>query len=340
MTKEFSCIYCKKSSPNAKPSKAHIFPDAFGIHYVYLLDAVCDKCNFHTSKELEEHIIKGTAPLRNLLGVQGRRGKSPVSGKAIFMDLKTTVSYTNPKELDDKFFVFKGLHNGKKKIAFIGDVLSTKKYEEKHPEAVWETIDKKAIEDGVTIELSLDFGVFFTQRACRLAAKIAYEYFCYFKGRDAVDGREFDDIRNYILNGSPQVAFLSLDPIINAGGIPFGLHAIYLDQRMGSSDIIALVNLFGLISYKMYLTKNGLILGSFQDMTSFSHQRDEPYKPVIRTTVRSIDFHGRKQYDIPNHPKKDLDKMAELMLKRMNDGFSGILERSKHRAVPGNEGTN
>lgn len=118
----FKCIYCKRSAPDAEPSTSHVIPDALGLGPT-LTNAVCDKCNHRINLEIENPVIQSLAILRNILGIDGRRGRPRFAAKARFSDATMDINIRTPQELDSALFFFKlaADPNGKTKIAIIGD---------------------------------------------------------------------------------------------------------------------------------------------------------------------------------------------------------------------------
>ncbi len=143
-----------------------------------------------------------------------------------------------------------------------------KSYQAKHPNAKWEDVDKGEINKGVQVEISLELGTFFTDKAKRLAAKIAYESYCLEKGTEMIDGHEFDSVRQYIMKG------------------------ILVDERVGSRNLLAIVGIFGLISYKVILSRYASPLATRQFFTVINPQKGE-YKPILVTQLKVPNIHSR-----------------------------------------------
>ena len=323
----FKCIYCKKSSPDVTPSISHIIPDGFGIGPT-LNNAVCANCNHQINQEIENPIIQSLALLRNMLGIEGRHGKPRFKAQAKFLDAILDVHLRTPEELDKSLFFFKlgKDSSGKNRIAIIGDknkILETQKaYEQRHPNTIW--IDTPPnTPTGIDFKIEMDFDIFATQKAHRLASKIAFEYYCLKRSPEIVTGYEFDEIRNYILSdeSASDLCRIVINPtvLVKFQSIPFSIHAVYLDQNLNSPKIIVLVGVFGLIYYRVILKRLGSGLGTDRRLYLINPQNGE-YKPIIHGLAHPPNLHGQINLG-PPEPEKALKSIFPQMLKKLNSSI-------------------
>lgn len=116
----------------------------------------------------------------------------------------------------------------------------------------------------VEVEGSLDSILF------RAIAKIAFNYFCYWKGADLARQAEFDEIRSYIREGIqpsyPLVVILDR-PILadepNVGLRKLG-HLVTLNWSQDRKSIVSMVSLFNQNTYSVSVSRN--YLGEIQDL--------------------------------------------------------------------------
>lgn len=327
-----SCIYCKVSKSF---SDSHIIPEALGKGPI-LSDSVCKGCNNAINKEVERSIISELALLRNLLKLEGKRKKAPAfTGVAKFKNFSTKITLRKPKDLDERLFVFsKGQEpsNSKSKIVFIGlpeEVDRRKRlYEAKHPQVKWENIPPSEIQN-IPIEFCLDFGVFGTQKALRLASKIAFEWWCKQRNTRLVAGSEYDPIRNFIkwgrFNKEPPLACVVTDNTILKGldNITLGNHSILID--ISNYRVIAIVGIFGLVYYKVTLTKRYPLFTHQQCLTTVNSQSGQVYEPPFRRKLR--DFILTKQNRFEDDPMEAIRMQSEVVRCKLNDGLKKHLQR-------------
>jgi hypothetical protein len=326
----FKCIYCRRSEPEVAPSESHVIPDALGVGPKHG-DAVCAECNHKTNQQFESPLIQKLALLRNMLGIEGRRGKPGFRAIAKFGNAALDVRLRTPEELDDALFFFKlGIDpDGRKKVAIIGKeekCLQTQKaYEESHPNVIWSDIPPEAA-TGIRFMVEMDFEVFATEEAHRVAAKIAFEYYCLKRSPNVVDGYEFDEIRDYILagRGDRDLCRIVVNRPILRGlqGIPFPIHSVYLDQNLNSPRIIAIVGLFGLIHYRVILKRRGTGLGTNQILYLVNPQIGE-YIPEIRGLAVPPDLHGPIMVG-PDDAAEALRLLFPTMLDKLNKSIEAM----------------
>ena len=67
----FICIYCRRQPPQARPSEAHIFPEALGGSVV-LTRAVCIRCNGRIAREVETPARDQLTFFQSIWGIRGK----------------------------------------------------------------------------------------------------------------------------------------------------------------------------------------------------------------------------------------------------------------------------
>lgn len=331
---QFKCIYCQKYSPNIKPSISHIIPEAFGKGPILKI-GVCACCNGYINKKVESLFIKATSPLRSLLAIKGKRGKPSFKAKAKFGDAQFDITLRHPKDLEERLFFFKNVtgKEGKKKIAIIGCgskfYKAQKKYETKHKQTEWEGIAGK--DRKIDFEFVLNLGSFFSVEALRLAAKIAFELYCSKRPSEVVEGYEFDAIREFIRYGKYErnaaISNVTIDPAIlrGLGNIPLGIHSVYLDYNMASRKIVSIVGLFGLVYYKVILTRYANIFVSSNELFLFNPQRGQ-YQPILLLSMGRPNIHRPSRYDRLTS-QEALKRHHEELLTKLNTGFKEIYRK-------------
>lgn len=175
----FTCIYCKRSEPQVTKSESHVIPDSFGVGPI-LLDAVCKDCNHRINLKVEQPVKDRLASLRNLIAIDGRRGKPSFLAKVQYLDVIQEVRLRIPAELGRRLFFFElGTDpDGKKKFAIIGDPEKFSevqaRHQERHPGTTWTEI-QPAEAGALQIAVEIDCDVFASEQTHRLAAKVAVE---------------------------------------------------------------------------------------------------------------------------------------------------------------------
>lgn len=343
----FTCICCKRVSPDVKPSKSHILPESLGSGPI-LKAAVCADCNHRFSRDVEQPLATRLAPLRNLLQIKGKRGDIPAfRGTASFLDVELpNTRLQTPSELEKAFFCFHRVQGetGKKEVIFVGDPErlseAQRSYEAKHPGRMeWSNLGRgdvaEAFKQGVKFHFELDFTTFVSQEALRLATKIAFEFYCRQTSAEVVLGPHFDAARDFVSTGKRQaeVCRVVIDPLMTGllNTVPFPFHHVYLDRRLRSDKIIAIVGLFGLIQYASVLTHFGGGFGDKQELHIIPLHSDVPiYTPTIWGRLGSPDVHGRFGVN-PADPAEALPLMCLPMLKKLNAGIKETYEQMRTR---------
>lgn len=327
----FPCLYCKKPFSPFKFSKQHIIPESFGKSPILKM-AVCETCNHAINKQVEGPIIKKLMTLRALLQLEGKRRKRPTMPvKAMFRGA-SCLMFESPDTIGGRLLVFKVTdRNGKKNLAFIGPPETVKKtqkeYQMSHPEAKWEDIGEEDQKD-VQFQLEFDFGVFGSQEALRLAAKIALEWWCDHLKVYTLDGYEYDSIRDFVLTGrqnenQPIVWIIADEAVINAMQPHFPIHSILIGSHPRSRDVLAIVGLFGLVYYKVILTRHHAVFAPYQEMTYFNPQRSEPYKPQIHMRIDNFPLHRMTRLDMLK-PSEAIKRIVTSGLERLNAGLREV----------------
>ena len=270
-----SCIYCLGEK---RPSVSHVIPEAFINNGPVLMNAVCHDCNQRVNKELEQNMIRKLAVIRSMFGLGGKRSRIPVFPLTIRSDnFETQVMVKSPGDLKDKLIAVPskdGLG-----IYFLGPTEKVMKkkseYEKKHPKVTWEEITCEGGER-LEYEYGIDFAAFSKPEALRLASKIAFEWLGVERNSpEMLIDPQYDTIRQYILNGREKdypITSIASDSLVLQGieVMPFPIHYIITYQH--ESIIVAIVGLFGVVPYKVFITLKHQLRFSKLTLTCFNPQ--------------------------------------------------------------------
>lgn len=259
-------------------------------------------------------------------------------------DKTRRASARNPIELTSKLFVFEEVTDStgkKREIAVIGPdepkVAGVKeKYEDKHPGAALTPIPSEQIEQELQYKTYFDFAVFADPRCLRMVAKIALEWWCRNRSPEAVKGADYSDIVRYVIAGDtpdyPVVSVLNDKRVLDQfWPIPFGPHVLFISTDDSSHNLVILVGLFGLVYYKVIVTRAYPRLYTYQQLTLIHPQKGEvgggdnrikspkPSKLLVNEIAEADYF----------EPLKVIDAMQLALLERLNQGMERIWAESK-----------
>lgn len=249
---DFTCCYCLKRGPEVEPAIAHIFPDAMG-GVSYTRKTVCGACNAQTNQSFEQTEIQKFSFFQGIWGIRSRRKKLkgiPASvdfgGKLFNLYLDERGLPKIPLVLNEKDAA------GKKQYSILGPVPKVnekqKEIEAKIPNIKW---TEKELKEGslpqANIEIASDLG---RQSLRRLAAKVAYERWAQLRTSNLLDDSQYNDIRNFILNGSEPnpICGLLFDHRLLSDVLkfPIGQHAVVIIGNPQSPKLGAFIAFYGL----------------------------------------------------------------------------------------------
>jgi hypothetical protein len=188
------CIFCKEKGK--KGSIEHIIPEALGCpeNLVLKNGEVCEDCN-NGLGHLDDALINAFDLIRFQAKVPGKKGKLPTiisRGNFIaeYVDGEPKI-YINPTNKPVK------LKDGR----VIGPSGKSKR-----------NIDLKISIDGKMANVNMGFKIGEDPKAVRALFKIAYEYICFQFGESEVLQEKYDNIRSYIVTGSPKRKVVAITP--------------------------------------------------------------------------------------------------------------------------------
>jgi len=288
----FDCIYCKKNLPITLSSRSDVIPDFLGNGLI-LERAVCKTCNNEFNIQVEQPLRNHFQFLRSGLDLKGRRGKPvqlvvDVEIESLDKKIRSDVEHIKGKGVPP--FKFRG-DDGKEYYAFIGKkaYIEEKKKEinSKKSNIKWmEANDKGEVILSVN---ALPVNIMNSDLAKRLAAKIAFERFCQKKSSFVCLDGLYDNIRNYIRDGSgtKQICSLIYNEKIMMGNMnfPFPCHSIILTHDTSRNIIVCVVSLFGLYYYLVKISEYLPINAPWDDCITIDPQGNTQYEPIIRGTL-------------------------------------------------------
>lgn len=256
MSKEARCIYCNKGiSDGVELSESDIIPDALVRKRIINRNVCKVEHNNKFSDKFESYVINSMKQLRNYLGIHSKSNKLPeYSAEYVIDDIVFT------KKIAKKSDLFSGnLIKGKKgnNEVLFGSIENLKKLNGYSPEKI-EIIDLKNKE--ISQNIKINCSIFFSNEMLRLAAKVAYEWFCKIYDISGVKS-EFKEIINFIVDGkentSDIVTVIIDEDIYNMlnNQIDYGSHALTIyDSLDGNTYVI--FSFFGLVVYKIRVKKH------------------------------------------------------------------------------------
>lgn len=330
------CIYCDDPDND---SESHIIAEGLGKGPT-LKGAVCAKCNHRINADIEEDVVKGLAPIRHYLQLVGKRGeRARLDVKVSYGDKTQRTSARTPLELLSKVHVFKEVTDGtgkKREIAAIASdeskVQEVKaRFEAKHTGTVLAAIPSEQIINDLKYETEFDFAIFADHRCLRMVAKIALEWWCANRNPEVIKGAEYSNIIRYINGGdAPKYPIVSL--VADKGTldqfwpIPFGCHVLFISTDVNSNNLVVLVGLFGLVYYKVIVSREYPRLHTYQQLNLIHPQTgevaefDNRIKPPNASKLQ-INEVTRVGHD---EPLAVIKGMQPLLLERLNGGMGRI----------------
>lgn len=334
------CIYCDDPDTD---SESHIIAEGLGKGPT-LKSAVCAKCNHRINSDIEEEVVKGLAPIRHYLQLVGKRGeRARLDVKVSYGDKTQRTSARTPLELLSKVHVFKEVTDGtgkKREIAAIASdeskVQEVKaRFEAKHTGTVLTPIPSEQIINDLKYETEFDFAIFADQKCLRMVAKIALEWWCANRNPEVIKGAEYSNIIRYINDGdAPKYPIVSLvsdkATLDQFWPIPFGCHVLFISTDVNSNNLVVLVGLFGLVYYKVIVSREYPRLHTYQQLTLVHPQTgavnevDNRIKPPNASKLQ-INEITRLDHE---EPLAVMKRMRPVLLERLNDGMGRIWQES------------
>lgn len=290
----FSCIYCQRSEPNVSPSESHIFPDAMG-GVSYTTDTICKDCNHKINKEFEQSEIAKFAFFQSMWRIKSRKGKiQGVPATVEFKDKTFNISL-DENGLPKTPLVFWGKDAmGKKFYNIIGlaHMVDQKRNEimAKYPTMNWQDKDLRKIpRPELKVKIARDIG---RKSLRRLAAKVAYERWAQLRGSLVLSDTQYDDIRDFILNGTESRVLCGnlSDPNLLSGMLNFsvGHHAVGVVAHPNSRILGFFVTFYSLFYFWVILSTHYRALAAFDDILIEDPQSQIVYRPLLRLTTGDL----------------------------------------------------
>jgi hypothetical protein len=242
---ENGCIYC---GITGDLSKSDIIPDALTNAKIINPNVCRIEHNNKFSDMFEDEVIKKLALITNELDIKSSKGKRYASYEA-----KITVGDT---EYNTKMSSETELFGGNKKMrsvdgkSLLGPIDEIKNIKAANGKSVSE-IDVNQIE--IEKRVSLDLSVFFSMAMFRMAAKIAFEWYC---AKNKVNSKkdDFTSIIDFITSSTGEgIVSIVSNPEIYAlfnNTVNFGSHAL-LSYVAHDNSINVIIDLFGISIYNV-----------------------------------------------------------------------------------------
>lgn len=336
------CIYCGRDEA---ASISHIIPESLGNNTT-LNQGVCLECNVGINRDVEEPIIRSLAVLRSFFQLEGKRGDhTRLRIEARYGTGKHIFSACSASEMLSRAFVFQDFTdpNGvARKIAFVSFNRVTieahrDRYASRHVDTPLNEIPNENLQ-GLEFWVDFDFGVFSDPRCLRMIAKIAFEWWCRERSPEFVSTDEYNDIRNYVRHGAePDYPIVSV--IDNAavdgylGAIPFGVHLLYRHSDRGLRSLVMAISPFGLVYYKVVLTRRYRPLAANTTLTCVNPQTGDAYAPRLENPRGRI---LRLTEAVPAdsiNANEVIRRISPRLLVRLNQGMKDIIEQSGRQAL-------
>ena len=269
----FTCIYCRRQPPQARPTEAHIVPEALGGSAV-LLNAVCGGCNRRIARQIETPARNALAFFQSVWGIKGR-SRRPRGVSAI-------LKYAGNEKrihLDDRgeppgVVVFVGKDEQRNTTyRLVGHPSEIRRQAEKisrrHPDLI--ELVRVPEEEGAGIEFRIISDADLIGPILRrLAAKVAFERLAQLRSAAILLEREFDPIRQFILEGTENrqsLCGLLWDEEIIRRALPVDLplHGICLIGHPADRRLGGFVILYGLFYYWVILSHKYTVLSPWDD---------------------------------------------------------------------------
>jgi hypothetical protein len=284
------CIYCKRLFPEARSSVAHIFPDALG-GTLTSDDIVCSDCNGRVNQDVEMAALDQFRLFRSLLGIEGRRGIPGVPG-TVTVEGHTIPTVLGPGLAPSTPLVHVEKNDQGKKTYFAygpDDVRDAfvAAVAKKRPDVNWKTsrynVEMEIIADGPALEDPI---------LRRLAAKVAFERLAQLRGGSIAADPEFDNVRDFILNGVEALPCcgITADPLLleKSFNFPVPVHAVVIVFHEADPVLGGFVMFFGLYLFWVILSRRYRALGSVDDLLIEWPLVREAERPLLRSGLGKI----------------------------------------------------
>jgi len=280
----FKCIYCLRSEPDVRPSKAHIFPSFIG-GVTTASDTVCAQCNTTIGRAMEAPSVRTFAFFNLVFGIKGRRKRIKGVPAVVRVEgRKTHVTLGEKGQLVHPI-VFAPLEDAADKTWRVmgPSALVAQKREEinrKHPNVSW-----KDEVGGAEPIAEISFDVDLAGSALRrLAAKVAFERWAQCVGQLVTDP-EYKAIRSFVLHGAPMVSVVGIlddSYLLEKMAIPVPCHAVAIIQHPKSRVLGAFVTFYGLFTFWVLLSSRYTALGAWDRLLLEHPQTGEAEEPRLR----------------------------------------------------------
>lgn len=238
------CIYCGKETDL---SKSDIIPDALTNGKIINPNVCRVDHNNKFSDKFEDEVISKLAFITNELDIKSSKGNQYAKYAAnVIVD---GIEYTTKMNTDTDLFSKKIMRSADGK-SLIGPIEKIKEMKGIDYSEITETdINQIEIEKIV----SIDTEVFFGQKIHRMAAKIAFEWYC-LNNNVANKLKAFETIIEFIVNGkgSDPVHIMGNEDIYNLINqmSDLGSHSLF-SYVAGDGSVNVLVSLFGIVIYNV-----------------------------------------------------------------------------------------
>jgi hypothetical protein len=332
------CMYC--GGDFNKFSDAHIVPEGLGQSETKAPN-VCTGCNNKTNTLFENKVITAFRFLRYVLQIPGKKMKAGAALDIEFEFEGVTIEKTYRKQnevLDDVLVFFKrrSTPEGKDEVTLVG---SKEKIESRAKEIgakkkmIWTYSDADPYRD-IAGRSGFDVSVLFSPEILRLAAKIAYEFWCAHRGAHFANFPEYKAIKDYIMLGKEpgyRIVNLCNDPRADpqCGGIPFGIHSILIAQDPRTPYLVAYVGIFSIVCYKVYLSVENRCVSPQREfyLHTINPQSGQEYNPqILQPDAKFPQIAQRTNLDLIS-PEDTAKKMFPVIQKRIVDGIQNLQKK-------------
>jgi hypothetical protein len=251
-----TCIFCRL--PSKKLTAEHVFPAALGGDLV-VKRGTCARCN-HSFSKFEKPLLTELAPFRALFRIENRRGDVPeveITAKTEDKDYAGLLKSDGTVQLKRTVTEVKNPDGTREFIhRFVNPRQRAKLLNEMKQKGL--RYDELGPGDPVRAEVHIggDLKEIGSANGLRTVAKIAYVGLAYFAGAGLAIGDSFDQVRNFIMNGTGKQAARLFVNYKFAADIQQGphQHSIFLAGRHDRKRVDAIVRLFGGLSYFVTLS--------------------------------------------------------------------------------------